>query len=188
MKRFIFAAVLTAMLYGPIAQATVVYRFNGDFSSAFDFETDPRETSQASFSITTVNPIMAAGFFLPVTSSITGLNTGVFSFSGEQEIYPNGFLTGKVSVGLKLNTTAGISTFYYFFDVGALLADGTYMTVTSPIEGMNEFGQLLNLGNAGIATLVVSGIGDPTSVPEPMSLALLGVALVGLAASRRRTA
>ncbi len=170
------ASFLTAVVP---AQAAVTYTFTGDYTSARNSSGDPIQTDIATWTVTLADFITSATDITPA-SCLT--NNASFTCSATQraEPFPNGFGPGVLGdyLGLNLDEVGGGSgTGFYFFQTGALGAVGTYGTI-DPSGGF---------GNAGKATLVVSGFA--TAVPEPATwgMMLLGFGLVG-SAMRRRTA
>jgi len=128
----------------------------------------------------------------------SGAHTLVIKFSEVDFVAPGGF---KELIGGVLNapdgSTIGASAFHGvgLFDEANLIASfgnfgsGAFAgTIFGASAGAGPYSltQVLTLSTTGPATLSIDFALDALPVPEPSVLALLGLGLAGLAASRRR--
>jgi len=173
LKLAVIAACLGGLALAAPASAAVIYSFSAT-GLTYDDGAGTVKSYDASFSLTTAVPITATGSFATDSCSIS---IAELVCSPTQEFNPDGFGLGfsLINFGFENADLSGSGTGFFFFDAGAFTTDGLYMTV-DPGGGF---------GNAGIGTLTVQGAGS-VDVPEPMTMALLGGALLGLGTLRRR--
>jgi hypothetical protein len=100
------------------------------------------------------------------------------------------------------STTYAIDTLWNFYNattltlgsefVGTVLAPGAAVSNGSPIDGdliaasFSGTGELHNYAFAGNLNALGSSLGNSEQVPEPSTIALLSVGLIGLIAATRR--
>ena len=170
--------VVAALSLASTANAAVTYTFTGDYTSARDANGNPTATDVATWTVTLADFVTAATDITPDSCVTNNVN---FACSATQraEPYPNGFGPGVLGdyLGLNLDDLAnnGSGTGFYFFQTGALGAAGTYSTI-DPGGGY---------GNAGRATLVVSGFANAVPEPATWAMMLFGFALIGSTLRRR---
>jgi hypothetical protein len=192
MRRFLVVAALLLGLAAPQAQAAVTYAFagtqniDGDPIDPQDPEAGRQQVPVAiSFSLT-VADFITDGVFTPDSCSTDNafLTCGDMEFDG----FANPFDVAGDFLGFGTNFDDGVSsgsgTAFYFFAPGAFGAAGVYTTENWPVNAPG-----CCYGNAGFATLTVSGSPDAASVPEPgaWALSIVGFAGAGAILRRRRT-
>ncbi|WP_293374306.1 PEPxxWA-CTERM sorting domain-containing protein [Phenylobacterium sp. SCN 70-31] len=196
MRRFIAGVAATAaLLAAPAAQAAVTYTFTGSQTLNLG-PVDPDDPDGAQIevvvnsSFTLVTPgFITNGTFTP--DSCTDDNAGYVCGQMEFDNFANQFNVGGdfLSLGYSYeddNTAFGGGAFY-FFAPGAFGAAGTYTNVGWPINGQPISDEPYGccFGNAGFATLVVSGSPTVGGVPEPGAWALMILGFGGVGATLR---
>jgi hypothetical protein len=184
---------LSACLLAPAAEAAVVYTFTGQQTIGLG-PVDPNDPDgpqnevvvHTSFTLERAT-FITDGTFTP--DSCTDDNASFTCGDMEFNAFPNAFnVQGDfLSFGHSYDdgTTAFGGGAFYFFQPGAFGAAGVYTTDGWPINAPG-----CCYGNAGFATLVVSGAPDPGgAVPEPTTWALMitGFGGAGAMLRRRRT-
>jgi hypothetical protein len=180
-------AVLALAAAAP-AQAVVTYTLTFEGADLRDYtQMDPVTlespvigTFGGGFVIETPLPVDAQVALPTVSCSLTSNATALYDCTPTHEFIPDAFGLGfsLISFGTLNTDNSGGSGGFLFFDALAFLADGIY-DIVNPGQGFGNF--------ATSGTLTVTGISTPVAgIPEPASLAMLGIGLLGLAASRRR--
>jgi hypothetical protein len=198
MRRFLAAAALLLGLSASAANAAVTYTFVGTQNIDGD-PVDPQDPDAGyvqipvaiSFSLT-VADFLTNGVFTPDSCSTD--NAALTCADMEFDNFSNQFNVGGDFLGFGTTfddgNVSGSGTAFYFFAPGAFGAAGVYTTDNWPINGppiaSEDNGYGCCVGNAGFATLTVSGAPDVTGVPEPEAWALMILGFTGAGAALRR--
>jgi hypothetical protein len=121
--------------------------------------------------------MIADGFTFIGDASVTGLGTGAGTFSIAAGLYST---YDQIAIGFKSGVNLDIDYAIFLFDPGTL--GGTW-TVTPPQGGGLSHAIMWGIGDGNGGG---GGNGNGGGMPEPGTLALAGIALLGAAAARRR--
>jgi hypothetical protein len=197
LKRILGAAAMATCLMAPAVQASVLYEYTGmqtvDLGPVNPDDPDGDHNTvvvHTAFSLTKAS-FITNGTFTP--DSCTDDNVAFSCGDMEFNNVPNDFNVGGdfLSFGHSYDdgTTAFSGGAFFFFAPGAFGAVGTYTTDGWPINGPPigpENGYGCCFGNAGFATLKVSGAPDGAAIPEPGAWALMITGFGGAGAALRR--
>lgn len=173
-------ALAATVLAPSAASAAVTY----DFAGSFEADTDGDEVNELyawTFSFTAPDFINSLTEITPLSCTVTG---SFYGCAATQTIDPNGetfpSAAGIPYLGFNVSNLdgSGGGTSFYFFSANAFSQLGAHVAQNPP-DGSG-------LGNAGPATLLLSG--QVGAVPEPATWAMLilGFGLIGAAARSRR--
>lgn len=189
MRRVLAGAAIAASLLAPGAHAAVLYTFTGSQTINLgplnpEDPDGPQNEVLVNTSFSLERPdFITDGTFTP--GSCADDNASFACGDMEFNAFPNGFdVQGDfLSFGHSYDdgTTAFSGGAFYFFAPGAFAAAGIYTTAGWPV---NDPGCCF--GNAGFATLTVSGAPDVGGVPEPTTWALMIFGFGGAGAMLRR--
>lgn len=148
-----------------------------------------------------------AGFASGSTGDLTN-GTYVSAIAGLSQLF-----TGAFTYSTTVGANGGVGTFSLTFNNGQVFTPSSITTTAYTVTGIGPtasttigeyfFGSLTNDSNSASFTLSLTSTGGsafsasgtlatpavtPPTVPEPMSMSILGLGLAGLAAARRRRA
>jgi PEP-CTERM motif len=169
------------------AQAAPTYTLGSFAIDAFTNFTGPVATqSQFVLTSTTVSTGSPTGSFTMVTLPSLMLGTGAANFGAPASLNFSDAGLGKFAATAAVSIASPANTATW--DVVGTFTPGTDWANNGAVLTANEIWSLTQTGGPGNAISISATFHSPSVaiIPEPMTLALLGSGLAGLAVARRR--
>ncbi|MDP3920453.1 MAG: PEP-CTERM sorting domain-containing protein [Candidatus Omnitrophota bacterium] len=165
-------AGVTATLQGTGSVQTVSSGTNG--VGRFPISGDNYFETGSSFSILLSDPVAAFGFFA----------TDIGDFGGQVQLTLLNGTTQVITVPNSTNVTGGGVLYFAVIDTQNLFSEVQFGNTAAGVDffGFDDF----TVGSVGQVVQSPTPSGGSTNVPEPSSMVLLGSALAGLGAWRKR--
>ncbi|HTW66482.1 MAG TPA: PEP-CTERM sorting domain-containing protein [Bryobacteraceae bacterium] len=181
-SRFLGGLAAAIVLTVPL-MADTVYTYTGNDFNAFTSPTSYSGSDSVTGEITLASPL---GDNLTFSSSDSGNASPVsFSFSDGVQTFTNA--SGLTSIDFNFETNASGQITEWFISLGDGAGSDTIVTSDSG-AGVFDYGVMSHDNDMGEIERDPGtwSISSPSSVPEPGSLAFLGVALIAIIATERK--